>query len=60
MSSAVAKLRFSSTELRYGEQRVKTPVFGSSDSRLLPETATGWLLTSRQLPTPSRWRKART
>lgn len=47
---AVAKLRFSSTELRYGEQRVKTPVFGSSDSRLLPETATGWLLTSRELP----------
>ena len=47
---AVAKLRFSSTELRYGEQRVKTPVFASSDSRLLPETATGWLLTSRELP----------
>ncbi|AVO59323.1 OprD family porin [Pseudomonas chlororaphis] len=46
---AVAKLRFSSTELRYGEQRVKTPVFGSSDSRLLPETATGWFLTSREL-----------
>ena len=30
---AVAKLRFSSTELRYAEPRVKTPVFASSDSR---------------------------
>ncbi len=49
-AGAVAKVRFSSTELRYGEQRVKTPVFGSSDSRLLPETATGWLLTGRELP----------
>lgn len=47
---ASIKLRASSTELRYGEQRVKTPVFGSSDSRLLPETATGWLLTSREMP----------
>ncbi|MDE1169093.1 MAG: OprD family porin [Pseudomonas sp.] len=47
---ALVKMRVSSTELRYGEQRVKTPVFGSSDSRLLPETATGWLLTSRELP----------
>ncbi|MHC8290496.1 OprD family porin [Pseudomonas sp. XS1P51] len=46
---ALLKLRVSSTELRYGEQRVKTPVFGSSDSRLLPETATGWLLTSREI-----------
>jgi imipenem/basic amino acid-specific outer membrane pore len=50
---ALAKVRFSSTELRYGEQRVKTPVFGSSDSRLLPETATGWLLTSREFPATS-------
>lgn len=37
---AVAKLRFSSTELRYAEPRVKTPVFASSDRRQLPETAT--------------------
>ncbi len=43
---AALKLRLSSSVLRYGEQRVKTPVFGSSDSRLLPETATGWRLTS--------------
>lgn len=47
-AGAAAKLRFSSTVLTAGEQRVKTPVFGSSDSRLLPETATGWLVTSQE------------
>jgi imipenem/basic amino acid-specific outer membrane pore len=46
---ALLKLRVSSTEITYGEQRVKTPVFSSSDSRLWPETATGWLLTSREM-----------
>lgn len=46
---AAAKLRFSSTVLTYGEQRVKTPVFSASDSRLLPETATGWFLTSNEV-----------
>ncbi|MHB0819397.1 OprD family porin [Stutzerimonas stutzeri] len=46
-AGAAAKLRLSSTVLKYGEQRVKTPVFASSDSRLLPETATGWLVTSQ-------------
>lgn len=48
---AALKLRLSSTVLSYGEQRVKTPVFSSSDSRLLPETATGWWLTSNELDT---------
>ena len=47
-AGAAVKLRLSSTVVKYGEQRVKTPVFGSSDSRLLPETATGWLVTSQQ------------
>jgi imipenem/basic amino acid-specific outer membrane pore len=47
-AGAAAKLRLSSTVLKYGEQRVKTPIFGSSDSRLLPETATGWLVTSQE------------
>ncbi|WP_423836546.1 OprD family porin [Stutzerimonas stutzeri] len=47
-AGAAAKLRLSSTVLKYGEQRVKTPVFGSSDSRLLPETATGWSVTSQE------------
>lgn len=45
---AALKLRASSTTLSYGEQRVKTPVFSSSDSRLLPETATGFFLQSRE------------
>lgn len=42
------KLRAMSTTLTYGEQRIKTPVFSSSDSRLLPETATGFFLQSRE------------
>ena len=45
---AAIKFRASSTVLSYGEQRVKTPVFSSSDSRLLPETATGLFLTSNE------------
>ncbi|WP_175652807.1 OprD family porin [Pseudomonas sp. Marseille-P9899] len=47
---AAVKLRLSNTTLSYGEQRVKTPVFSSSDSRLLPETATGFFLTSQEIP----------
>ena len=43
------KLRAASTTLAFGEQRVKTPVFNSSDSRLLPETATGFFLQSNEL-----------
>ncbi|WP_110992828.1 OprD family porin [Pseudomonas sichuanensis] len=46
---AAVKLRASNTVLTYGEQRVKTPVFSSSDSRLLPETFTGWFLTSNEI-----------
>ncbi len=45
---AALKLRLSDTVVAYGEQRVKTPVFSSSDSRLLPETATGVFLTSNE------------
>lgn len=45
---AAIKLRMSNTVLSYGEQRVKTPVFSSSDSRLLPETATGVFVTSNE------------
>ena len=47
-SGAAVKLRASNTVLSYGEQRVKTPVFSSSDSRLLPETATGFMLASNE------------
>lgn len=48
-AGAALKLRLSDTVLSYGEQRVKTPVFSASDSRLLPETVTGLLLTSNEL-----------
>lgn len=48
-AGAALKLRLSNTVLSYGEQRVKTPVFSSSDSRLLPETATGLFLTSDEI-----------
>lgn len=46
---AAVKLRVSSTTLKYGVQRTKTPIFSSSDSRLLPETATGLLVTSQEI-----------
>ncbi|MDF2488301.1 MAG: outer rane porin, partial [Pseudomonas sp.] len=46
---AALKVRMSNTVLSYGEQRVKTPVFSSSDSRLLPETATGFFLASNEI-----------
>ncbi|MBH3411372.1 OprD family porin [Pseudomonas putida] len=42
------KLRVSSTTLKYGEQRTTAPVFATSDSRLLPETATGVHLASQE------------
>lgn len=50
-AGAVLKLRVSSTELRLGEMRTRNPVFNSSDTRLLPETNRGWLLTSADIPT---------
>lgn len=46
-----AKARISNSVLRYGEQRVKTPVFSSSDSRLLPESMHGWFLNSKEIDT---------
>lgn len=48
-AGAALKLRTSNTVLSYGEQRIKTPVFSASDSRLLPETFTGWFLDSKEL-----------
>ena len=47
-AGAAVKLRVSNTVLSYGDQRVKTPVFSASDSRLLPETFTGWYLDSQE------------
>lgn len=43
------KVRVSSTELKYGEQRPTAPVFAMGDNRLLPEVATGFQLSSREL-----------
>lgn len=43
------KANFSDTLLRYGEQRVKTPIFSSSDSRLLPESMKGLFVSSKEL-----------
>lgn len=45
---AVIKARLSETVLRYGEQRVKTPIFSSSDSRLLPESMKGLFISSQE------------
>ncbi|WP_211249642.1 OprD family outer membrane porin [Microvirgula aerodenitrificans] len=49
-AGAAVKIRASSTTLKYGEMRTKNPIFNSSDTRLLPETNTGWLLTSKNIP----------
>ncbi|MET1113511.1 MAG: OprD family outer membrane porin [Comamonas sp.] len=50
-AGAALKLRVSSTELKIGEMRTRNPVFHSSDTRLLPESNRGWLLTSTDIPT---------
>jgi len=44
-----AKLRFSDTVLKYGQQFVASPVFATDDSRMLPEVATGTLITSKEI-----------
>ncbi|WP_312933650.1 OprD family porin [Stutzerimonas nitrititolerans] len=44
------KLRVASTVLKYGEMQTSAPVFATADSRLLPETATGFLITSGDIP----------
>jgi imipenem/basic amino acid-specific outer membrane pore len=43
------KMRLSDTVLKYGQQFVASPVFATDDSRLLPEVATGTLLTSKEI-----------
>ena len=45
------KAKISKTTLRFGEQRVKTPIFSSSDSRLLPESMRGLYLNSKEFST---------
>ncbi|WP_122858527.1 OprD family outer membrane porin, partial [Pseudomonas viridiflava] len=43
------KLKASRTTLAFGEMAVETPVFDTSDKRLQPEYATGFLLNSREI-----------
>ena len=43
------KMRLSDTVLKYGNQFVASPVLSTDDSRLLPEVATGTLLTSKEI-----------
>ncbi|MGP9825336.1 OprD family porin [Ectopseudomonas khazarica] len=43
------KFRISDTVLKYGNQEVASPVFSTDDSRLLPEVATGTLVTSNEI-----------
>lgn len=48
-AGGVIKARMSSSVLKYGQQIVGVPVFATDDARLLPETATGFLLTSNEI-----------
>ncbi|VVM87751.1 Porin D [Pseudomonas fluorescens] len=48
-TGAAVKLRLSDTTLKYGNQFVASPVFATDDSRLLPEVATGTLITSKEI-----------
>lgn len=49
-AGAAVKARISSTTLKYGNQSdVDMPVFSMDDSRLLPETTTGFLITSEEI-----------
>ncbi|MEX6500940.1 OprD family porin [Pseudomonas zhanjiangensis] len=43
------KVRISDTTLKYGEMYSAAPVFDTGDSRLLPETATGFSLQSAEI-----------
>ncbi|PYB85242.1 MULTISPECIES: OprD family porin [Pseudomonas] len=46
---AAVKFRISDTVLKVGDQFTALPVFATDDSRLLPETAQGALLTSNEI-----------
>lgn len=47
-AGAALKVRVSETVLRVGEQRPDTPVFGVSHFRIVPQTASGLALVSRE------------
>ena len=48
-AGAAVKARLSNTTLKYGEQFVDLPVLSTDDSRLLPESTTGFLVTSEEI-----------
>ncbi len=48
-AGGAVKARISNTVLKYGEMETAFPVFDTADSRLLPETTTGFLLTSNEI-----------
>ncbi|WP_462382474.1 OprD family porin [Pseudomonas sp. Marseille-QA0892] len=48
-AGAAVKLRASNTVLKYGTQFTSLPVFATDDSRLLPESAEGFLITSNEI-----------
>ncbi|WP_433735800.1 OprD family porin [Pseudomonas putida] len=48
-AGGAVKFRVSDTVAKYGNQVVINPVFSTSDSRLLPEIATGTLVTSNEI-----------
>lgn len=48
-AGGAVKARLSNTTLKYGEQFVDLPVLSTDDSRLLPETTTGFLVTSNEI-----------
>lgn len=48
-AGGAVKARLSNTTLKYGQQFVDLPVLSTDDSRLLPETTTGFLVTSNEI-----------
>ena len=48
-AGGAVKARISNTVLKYGEQFVDLPVLSTDDARLLPETVTGFLVTSNEI-----------
>ena len=48
-AGGAVKFRLSDTTLKYGNQFVSSPVFSTDDGRLLPEVATGTVITSNEI-----------
>lgn len=48
-AGAAVKARFSKTVLSYGDQRPSLPVLSHDNTRLLPETYTGTMITSEEI-----------